>query len=219
MVAAALGPKAVGPLTGSVPPSARQAMVDEFTARTEPWVLVSQIQAGGVGLNIQAASVVIIAEPQWTPAMEEQAIARCHRMGQVRRLDVHRLLTEDSVDQRMLEVLRVKADEFNEYARRSDLKDITPDAVDISDLTAAAEVASQAESERRIVEMERKRLRMEEGREGRPVTARLVAPLRAASADLLSLFRTSAASSDCERLAHAGRAIGSAFAAPRAQHE
>jgi hypothetical protein len=168
VVAAALGPKAVGPLTGSVPPSARQAMVDEFTARARPAVLVSQIQAGGVGLNIQAASVVIIAEPQWTPAIEEQAIARCHRMGQVRRVDVHRLLAEDSVDQRMLEILRVKADEFNEYARRSDLKEVTPDAVDISDLTAAAQVASQAENERRIVEMERKRLRMEEAEmEGR----------------------------------------------------
>lgn len=97
-----------------------------------------------------------------------RAIARCHRMGQVRRVDVHRLLTEDSVDQRMLEILRVKADEFNEYARRSDLKDVTPDAVDISDLTAAREAATQAENERRIVEMERKRLRMEEAeREGR----------------------------------------------------
>lgn len=46
--------------------------------------------------------------------------------------------------------------------RRSDLKDITPDAVDIFDLTAAARVDSQAENERRIVEMERNRLRMEE---------------------------------------------------------
>ena len=53
-----------------------------------------QIQAGGVGLNIQAASVVIICEPQWNPAIEEQAIARAHRMGQVRRVDVHRLLAE-----------------------------------------------------------------------------------------------------------------------------
>jgi SNF2 family DNA or RNA helicase len=67
LVAAALGPKTVGPLTGSVPPSARQAMVGEFTARTGLSALVSQTQAGGVGLNIQAASVVIIAEPQWTP--------------------------------------------------------------------------------------------------------------------------------------------------------
>lgn len=76
---------------------AEEAIAD-VTTRTEPSVLVSQIQAADVGLNIQAASVVIIAEPQWTPAIEDQAIGRCHRMGQVRRIDVHRLLTEDSVD-------------------------------------------------------------------------------------------------------------------------
>jgi hypothetical protein len=46
-------------------------------------------------------------------------------------------------------------------------KDVTPDAVDISDLTAAKEAATQAENERRIVEMERKRLRMEAEKEGR----------------------------------------------------
>jgi Helicase conserved C-terminal domain len=139
----------------------RQAMVDEFTARKGPAVLVSQIEAGGVGLNIQAASVVIITEPQMTPAKEEQAIARCHRMGQVRRVDVHRLLCEDTVDQRMLEILHGKRVEFDEYARRRDLKDVTPDAVDVSDLTAAKDAAAQAESARRIVEIEQKRLRAE----------------------------------------------------------
>jgi len=111
---------------------------------------------------------VIITEPQWNPAIEEQAIARAHRLGQVRRVDVHRLLAEDSVDQRILEVLGVKRAEFDAYARRSDLKDMTPDAVDISDLAATREVAAQAESERRIIELERKRLRMaEEGRAAR----------------------------------------------------
>jgi hypothetical protein len=48
-------------------------------------------------------------------------------MGQVRRVDIRCLLPEDSVDRRMLEILRVKAGELNEYARRGDLKDITPD--------------------------------------------------------------------------------------------
>ncbi len=161
-VAAALGDMAIGPITGSVPPPKRQDLIDEFTARRSPSVLVAQIQAGGVGLNIQAASVVIITEPQWNPAIEDQAIARAHRMGQVRRVDVHRLLAEDSVDQRILEVLGVKRAEFDEYARRSDLKDITPDAVDISDLSATKEVAAQVESERRIIELERRRLRLEE---------------------------------------------------------
>jgi hypothetical protein len=121
-------------------------------------VLVAQIQAGGVGLNIQAASVVIICEPQWNPAIEEQAIARAHRMGQVRRVDVHRLLAEHSVDQQMLELTAAKRAEFDEYARPSDLASATPDAIDISDLAAVAEVASQAERERQIVTAERARL-------------------------------------------------------------
>jgi SNF2 family DNA or RNA helicase len=161
-VTQALGAMAVGPVTGDVPPARRQDLLDEFTARQSPSVLVSQIQAGGVGLNIQAASVVIITEPQWNPAIEDQAIARAHCMGQVRRVDVHRLLAEDSVDQRILEILGIKRAEFDEYARRSDLKEVTPDSVDISDTAAAKEVAAQVESERRIIELERRRLRFEE---------------------------------------------------------
>jgi superfamily II DNA or RNA helicase len=160
-VTSILGSATVGPLTGSVSPVKRQGLVDEFTARQGPAVLVSQIQAGGVGLNIQAASVVIIAEPQWKPTIEEQAIARCHRMGQVRTVDVHRLLAEESVDERMLEILAAKAILFDEYVRRSELKETTPDSVDVSDLTATKETVTQAEAERRIIEMERKRLRLE----------------------------------------------------------
>jgi SNF2 family DNA or RNA helicase len=167
-VASVLGSVAAGPLTGSIPPIQRQAMIDEFTARRGPAVLVSQIQAGGVGLNIQAASVVILTEPQWKPTIEDQAIARCHRMGQVRSVDVHRLLAEDTVDQRMLDILAAKADLFDEYVRRSELKDHSPDAVDVSDLKAADEVGSQVEAERRIIEMERKRLRLEAGSSPRP---------------------------------------------------
>jgi SNF2 family DNA or RNA helicase len=157
-IVAAVGELAFGPLSGSVPPVARQALIDEFTAHPGPAVLVSQIQAGGVGLNIQAASVVILTEPQWKPATEDQAIARCHRMGQVRPVEVHRLLAEDSVDQRMLEILATKSRLFDEYVRRSELKEHIPDAVDISDLNAAQEAATQAEAERRIVELERQRL-------------------------------------------------------------
>jgi hypothetical protein len=73
--------------------------------------------------------VVVIAEPQLTPSIEEQAIARAHRMGQVRPVDVHRLLCEDSVDQRVLELLTAKREAFDEYARRSDMASATPDAV------------------------------------------------------------------------------------------
>ena len=140
----------VGPLTGDISPTERQAMVDELTNARGPAVLVSQIQAGGVGLNIQAASVIIIAEPQLTPSIEEQAIARAHRMGQVRPVDVHRLLCEDSVDQRILELLADKREAFDEYARRSDMANATPDAVN---------TGSETELRHAIVAAERTRLK------------------------------------------------------------
>jgi SNF2 family DNA or RNA helicase len=152
-----LGNSALGPLTGSVSPSQRQALVDEFTHRPGPAVLVSQIEAGGIGLNIQAASVVILSEPQWKPSVEEQAIARCHRMGQVRPVDVHRLLAENSVDERMLEVLAGKRALIDEYVQ-SDLGKLGPGVVDVSDEEATKRAASQVEMERQIMAFEATRL-------------------------------------------------------------
>jgi superfamily II DNA or RNA helicase len=143
-----LGPAAFGPLTGSVAPAARQGLVDQFSAVKGHAVLVSQIQAGGVGLNIQAASVIIICEPQIKPTIEDQAIARSHRMGQVRSVQVHRLLTSDSVDERLLEILRTKSALFDDFARKSHLAAATPDALDASDSAIA----------RKVVELEKERL-------------------------------------------------------------
>ena len=144
------GVRVVGPLTGDISPADRQAMVDELTDAKGPAVLVAQIQAGGVGLNIQAASVIVLAEPQLTPSIEEQAIARAHRMGQVRPVDVHRLLCEDSVDQRVLELLAGKREAFDEYARRSDMAKAAPDAFDNR---------SEADLRAEILAVERKRLK------------------------------------------------------------
>ncbi|NKR58034.1 hypothetical protein GS485_24910 [Rhodococcus hoagii] len=50
-------------------------MVDQFSDHSGSAVLLAQIEAGGVGLNIQATSVVILAEPQWNPSTEAQAVA------------------------------------------------------------------------------------------------------------------------------------------------
>ncbi|MGH3973662.1 MAG: helicase-related protein [Pseudonocardiaceae bacterium] len=91
-------------------------------------VLLGQIQAGGVGLNIQAANVVIICEPQVKPTLEEQAIARLYRMGQVRSVQAHRLLVTNSVDQRMIELLAAKSRLFDDYARRSEVAENSSDA-------------------------------------------------------------------------------------------
>ena len=148
---------AFGPLTGSVAPTARQELINEFSATEGAAVLVSQIQAGGVGLNIQAASVVIVAEPQWKPSAEEQAIARCHRMGQTRTVQVHRLLALDSVDQRVRAILQEKMEDFDKYARPSEIKDQSVDA-QATHTREALDKVINTDTEKHIIQLERERL-------------------------------------------------------------
>ncbi|MEV6005209.1 DEAD/DEAH box helicase [Streptomyces sp. NPDC051976] len=137
-----------GPLTGGVPAARRQQVVDDFAAAPGPAVLLAQIQAAGVGLNMQAASVAVICEPQVKPTIEHQAVARLHRMGQVRQVRVHRLLATVGADERLVKLLEDKTRLFDAYARRSAVAEATPDAVDVSDTDLA----------RRIVEEEQARL-------------------------------------------------------------
>lgn len=146
-VARALPGKVFGPLTGSVPAAARQVMVDQFSAAGHGAALVAQIVAGGVGLNIQAASVVVICEPQLKPTTEWQAIARAHRMGQLETVQVHRLLSEEGVDQRITEILARKRELFDDFARISETAESAPEAFDVSEADLARDVIA-AERER-----------------------------------------------------------------------
>ena len=136
-VVQALGERAIGPITGSVSSTQRQNIVDEFQNSPVPLALVGQIQAAGTGLNIQAASVVILCEPQIKPSLEVQAIARAHRMGQVRKVQVHRLILPESVDEQMLAMLARKQSEFDEYARDSELANSATDAKGTSEESMA----------------------------------------------------------------------------------
>lgn len=147
-VAAAAPGTVFGPLTGSVSPAQRQETVDAFSATAGGAVLIAQIQAVGVGLNIQAASVVVICEPQLKPTAEWQAIARARRMGQLESVQVHRLLAEDSVDERLREILSGKTLAFDRYARVSATAQSAPEAYDLS----------EADLVRRVLAAERERL-------------------------------------------------------------
>ena len=114
-----LGDRCMEPITGSVSPQRRQEIVDQFTQAPSGAVLVSQVQAGGTGLNIQSASVIIFCEPQIKPSIENQAIARAYRMGQVRDVLVYRLLADDTIDERIMEILRTKQELFDNFADES----------------------------------------------------------------------------------------------------
>ena len=115
-----LGPQCIGPITGAVAPQERQAMIDRFDHAPAGTVLTAQIQAGGTGLNIQSASVVILCEPQFKPSIENQAISRAYRMGQTRNVLVYRLLCENTVDERIRDLLAQKQAAFDAFADESE---------------------------------------------------------------------------------------------------
>ena len=142
---ALLGDRCIGPITGDISLQKRQELVDEFTAAPQGSVLVSQVQAGGTGLNIQAASVVIFCEPQIKPSIEDQAMSRAYRMGQTRNVEVFRLLSDESVDERILEILKTKQEIFDKFADESVV------ATEAEELTESA-ISAQ------IIEEEKKRL-------------------------------------------------------------
>ena len=118
-----LGDRCSETISGDISPAHRQEIVDAFNAAEPGAVLVSQVQAGGTGLNIQAASVIIFCEPQLTPALENQAVSRAYRMGQTRDVLVYRLLADDTIDERMLEILSDKQNAFDSFADDSVIGD------------------------------------------------------------------------------------------------
>jgi superfamily II DNA or RNA helicase len=143
-----VGENAIGPITGDVSTEMRQELIDEFGAAPAGTVLVAQVQAGGVGLNIQAASVVIFCEPQIKPSLETQAISRAYRMGQVHDVLVHRLLCVNSIDLRMMDILMRKQTEFDTYAE---------DSVAGNESLAAM---SEGKWIKEVIELERQRLEL-----------------------------------------------------------
>ncbi len=106
-------------ITGDISVERRQEIIDEFTECKGFKILLSQVIAGGTGLNIQAASIVVFCEPQIKPSIENQAISRAYRMGQTRNVLVYRLLSEAGIDKRMAEILYEKQNIFNAFADES----------------------------------------------------------------------------------------------------
>ncbi|MBQ3109206.1 MAG: DEAD/DEAH box helicase, partial [Clostridia bacterium] len=118
-ISAYFGERCMPIINGAVPPERRQEIIDEFEKAPAGSVLIAQIQSGGTGLNIQTASVVVICEPQFKPSIENQAISRAYRMGQARNVLVHRLLCDDTVDEKITELLEQKQAVFDAFADES----------------------------------------------------------------------------------------------------
>ncbi len=94
-------------LHGGTPVRAREQMVQDFQDGAAPVFLLS-LKAGGTGLNLTRADHVIHFDRWWNPAVEDQATDRAHRIGQTRPVQVHRLVTEGTIEQKIGQLLQRK---------------------------------------------------------------------------------------------------------------
>ncbi|MFM9371512.1 SNF2-related protein [Streptomyces sp. Da 82-17] len=94
-------------LHGGTPVAERERMVDRFQSGATP-VLVLSLKAAGTGLNLTRAGHVVHFDRWWNPAVEEQATDRAYRIGQTQPVQVHRLITEGTVEDRIAEMLASK---------------------------------------------------------------------------------------------------------------
>lgn len=94
-------------ITGSTPSQERQEMTKAFNQGERDVFLIS-LKAGGVGLNLTGADTVILVDLWWNPAVESQAISRAHRMGQEQAVEVYRLVTRGTIEEKIQELQEQK---------------------------------------------------------------------------------------------------------------
>jgi len=88
----------------------REAAVERFQNDPNCKLFLISLKAGGQGLNLTAAEYVFLLDPWWNPAVEAQAIDRAHRIGQTNRVFAYRLITRDTVEEKVLELQSTKRD-------------------------------------------------------------------------------------------------------------
>lgn len=99
-------------LDGTITQKRRAQVIREFQsdAPDSPSIMLLSLKAGGVGLNLTAASHVFLMDPAWNPATEEQCIDRCHRLGQKKKVVVTKFIVKDSVEENMVKIQKKKQD-------------------------------------------------------------------------------------------------------------
>ena len=111
LISTALDERGIGyyTITGDTPKKRRVELVDAFNADSTPVFLVS-LRAGGTGLNLTGATVVIHADPWWNAAAENQATDRAHRIGQTRAVTVYKVIVENTIEDRVVELQAAKSE-------------------------------------------------------------------------------------------------------------
>lgn len=116
-------------LDGSTPAKQRDDAVKAFQAGEGDLFLIS-LKAGGTGLNLTAADYVIHMDPWWNPAVEDQASDRAHRMGQKRPVTIYRLITQNTIEEKIVQL----------HSRKRDLADSLLEGTDSGNKVSAEEM-------------------------------------------------------------------------------
>lgn len=96
-------------LDGSTPVNTRKKRVEDFQAGKGDLFLIS-LKAGGLGLNLTAADYVFLLDPWWNPAIENQASDRAHRIGQQRPVTIYRLISKNTIEEKIIKLHKTKKD-------------------------------------------------------------------------------------------------------------
>lgn len=124
-----------------MPPAQRQAIVDQFNEDPSIDVLLLSTQIGGLGLNLTGADVVIFVDHDWNPANDLQAMDRAHRIGQKRTVNVYRLITSGTLEEKMMRLQQFKtrtADALIGEENRSLMSMATDQLLDLLTLDSGA---------------------------------------------------------------------------------
>jgi hypothetical protein len=133
-------------IRGGQTPTVRQANVDAFVNDPDVAVAVCSLTAAGVGLNLQVASNIVLAELSWTDAEQTQAIDRSHRIGQTEPVTAWRILAAQTIDARIAGLIDGKAGLAARALDGSDEEASSPDGVQLEALVALLTDALRASS-------------------------------------------------------------------------
>lgn len=105
-------------LDGETPTQERYNLVNDFNAGSQDIFLIS-LKAGGTGLNLTGADIVIHFDPWWNPAVEQQATDRAHRIGQEKTVQVIKLISKDTIEEKIYNLQEKKREIFDKVVEGS----------------------------------------------------------------------------------------------------
>ncbi|MEA3496500.1 MAG: DEAD/DEAH box helicase [Bacteroidota bacterium] len=117
-------------LTGKVPQTKRQKMVENFQNNEDTKLFLISLKAGGFGLNLTAADYVFVLDPWWNPAAEIQAINRAHRIGQDKKVFSYKFITKDSIEEKILNLQEKKKFLADEFINNNPLKTLSENEIE-----------------------------------------------------------------------------------------